>query len=697
LEKLENHNIHDRFNIETFKSGTKTVAIWLLGLAGLKMKSCTTRYLDFQTIKYLPKAAMRLPPGCVGVSIVAMSIRIKTSRMLLSVAALAAFAHVQVRAEQTLPNILWITSEDNGPHLGCYGDTYAVTPNLDRFAKRSLLYTKASSTAPVCAPARTTIISGIYPPATGSEHMRSMTRLPGNFKMYPAYLRELGYYCTNNSKEDYNLEKVGEVWNDSGRKAHWKSRPDGKPFFAIFNHTISHESQIRNKISPANRIHDPAKVNLPAYHPDTPEVRKDWAQYHDRITMMDKLVGKNLRELEEAGLADDTIVFYYGDHGSGMPRSKRWPYFSGLNVPLIIHVPEKFKHLAPPEYKTDGTSDRLVGFIDLAPTLLSIAGSKAPAHMQGHAFMGQHTVPAQKFSFGFRGRMDERYDMVRTVFDGRHVYIRNYMPHKHYGQYLDYMFQTPTTRVWHDLYHAGKLNAAQSIFWQTKPAEELYDLEADPDEVNNLASSKNYSDVMKRMRRAHRNWAAEVRDIGFLPEAEIHSRAGDDSPYEMGHDNSRYDFNAIFKAANAASRKGKKTTEQLPGLIRSDDSAVRYWAAMGYLIRGKNGVRKGREALVAALEDKSPSVRIIAAEALGRYGKNIEAKRAAKVLMQYADPAKNGICLSMLALNALDVIGEHANPHKEAIAKMSRIDPKANPRMRNYANRLIGRIVGDPR
>ena len=619
----------------------------------------------------------------------------KTIRMLLSVAALAAFD--QVRAEQTLPNILWITSEDNGPHLGCYGDTYAVTPNLDRFAKRSLRYTKASSTAPVCAPARTTIISGIYPPATGSEHMRSMTRLPGNFKMYPAYLRQLGYYCTNNSKEDYNLEKVGEVWNDSGRKAHWENRPDGKPFFAIFNHTISHESQIRNKISPANRIHDPAKVRLPAYHPDTPEVRKDWAQYHDRITMMDKLVGKNLRELEEAGLADDTIVFYYGDHGSGMPRSKRWPYFSGLNVPLMIHVPEKFKHLAPPEYKTGGTSDRLVGFIDLAPTLLSITGSKAPEHMQGHAFMGQHTAPVQKFSFGFRGRMDERYDMVRTVFDGRHVYIRNYMPHKPYGQYLDYMFQTPTTRVWHDLYHAGKLNAAQSTFWQTKPAEELYDLESDPDEVNNLARSKDHSDVMKRMRMAHRSWAAEIRDIGFLPEAEIHSRAGDDSPYEMGHDNSRYNFNAIFKAANAASRKGKKNTEQLSGLIRSDDSAVRYWAAMGYLIRGKNGVRKGREALVAALEDKSPSVRIIAAEALGRYGNNIEAKRSAKILMQYANPAKNGICLSMLALNALDVIGEHANPHKETIAKMSRIDPKANPRMRNYANRLIGRIVGDPR
>jgi len=624
-----------------------------------------------------------------------MSIMSRINRLFLLGSALAALGLGQARAEQALPNILWITSEDNGPHLGCYGDSYAVTPHLDRLAKRSLRYTRASSNAPVCAPARTTIISGIYPPATGAEHMRSMTRLPSDFKMYPVYLRQLGYYCTNNSKEDYNLEKVGLVWDEGGRKAHWKNRPDGKPFFAIFNHTISHESQIRNKINPADRIHDPAKVRIPAYHPDTPEVRKDWAQYHDRITMMDKLVGKNLKQLEEAGLTDDTIVFYYGDHGSGMPRSKRWPYFSGLNVPLIVHVPEKFKHLAPPEYAAGGSTDRLVGFIDLAPTLLSIAGAKAPAHMQGHAFMGSHTAPAQPFSFGFRGRMDERYDMVRTVFDGRFVYIRNYMPHKPYGQHLDYMFQTPTTRVWHDLYHADKLNAAQSIFWQTKPAEELYDLDADPDEVNNLARSKEHTDAIRRLRKAHRNWAKEVRDIGFLPEAEIHSRAEKSSPYEMGHDDNRYDFDAVYKAANAASRKGKKTTEQLPDLIKSVDNAVRYWAAMGYLIRGKNGIRKGRAVLTAALDDESPSVRIIAAEALGRYGNNGEGERAAEVLMQYADPAKNGIALSMLALNALDVIGEHNTPHREAISKLARTDPNANSRMRNYANRLIGHILSE--
>ena len=237
-----------------------------------------------------------------------------------------------------LPNILWLTSEDNGPHLGCYGDKYADTPNLDGLAAKGMIYTRAISNAPVCAPARTTIISGMYPTSTGAEHMRSMTQLPKGFKMYPVYLRELGYYCTNNSKEDYNLAKDGQVWNEGGRKATWTNRADkDQPFFAIHNFTVSHESQIRKR--PHQQIHDPAKVRVPAYHPDTPEVRQDWAQYYDKLTEMDKMVGDKLKLIEEQGLADDTIIFYYGDHGSGMPRSKRWPYFSGINVPLIVHVP----------------------------------------------------------------------------------------------------------------------------------------------------------------------------------------------------------------------------------------------------------------------------------------------------------------------------------------------------------------------
>ncbi|MBZ0256690.1 sulfatase, partial [bacterium] len=334
-------------------------------------------------------------------------------------------------ADDDRPNILWITSEDNGPHMGCYGDSFADTPNLDSLAKKSVIYMNAWSTAPVCAPARTTIISGMYPPSTGSEHMRSMSHLPQGFKMYPQYLREAGYYCTNNSKEDYNLEKPGQVWDDSSKKAHFRNRADGQPFFAIFNFTTTHESQIRKR--PHKQVHDPNKVRVPAYHPDTPEVRQDWAQYYDKMTEMDAQAGEILAQLEEDGLTDNTIIFYYGDHGSGMPRSKRWPYNSGLSVPMILHIPEKYKDLRPPDYKRGGSSDRLVGFIDLAQTVLSLAGIKPPAHMQGHAFAGKYTQPEPEYAYGFRGRMDERYDMVRVVRNQQYLYIRNYMPHKIYG------------------------------------------------------------------------------------------------------------------------------------------------------------------------------------------------------------------------------------------------------------------------
>ena len=276
------------------------------------------------------------------------------------------------------PNILWITSEDHGPHLGAYGDDYADTPNLDALARRGMLYRHAWSTAPVCAPARTTIISGVYPPSSGAQHMRSRVRLPGSIKLYPQYLREAGYYCTNNSKEDYNIEKPGRVWDESSGEAHWRKRGAEQPFFAVFNFTQSHESQIRAR--PPKLKHDPAKVRVPAYHPDTPEVRLDWAQYYDKVSEVDALAGNVLSELAADGLAEDTIVFFYAAHGPGMPRGKRWTYNSGLHVPLIVYVPEKYHGLAGLGYKPGGESDRLVGFIDLAPTVLSLAGIEPPKH-----------------------------------------------------------------------------------------------------------------------------------------------------------------------------------------------------------------------------------------------------------------------------------------------------------------------------
>ena len=591
-----------------------------------------------------------------------------------------------------LPNILWLTSEDNGPHLGCYGDKYADTPNLDGLAAKGMIYTRAISNAPVCAPARTTIISGMYPTSTGAEHMRSMTQLPKGFKMYPVYLRELGYYCTNNSKEDYNLAKDGEVWNEGGRKATWTNRPNkDQPFFAIHNFTVSHESQIRKR--PHQQIHDPSKVRVPAYHPDTPEVRQDWAQYYDKLTEMDKMVGEKLELLKEQGLADNTIIFYFGDHGSGMPRSKRWPYFSGINVPLIIHIPEKWKHLASSDYKVGGKSDNRVGFVDLAPTLLSIAGKKPPVHMQGHAFMGKHQTSNQEYGYGFRGRMDERYDMVRSVVGEKFIYIRNYMPHKPYGQHVSYMFQTPTTQVWKKMFEDGKLNQAQSHFWKTKPAEELYDLQKDPDEVMNLAKSSEHAAILKKMRSAHLSHIRKIRDIGFLPEGEIHSRAKGSTPYEIARDSKKYPFEKILAAAELATSLKKKDLPKIADLLTDNDSAVRYWGAIGLLTHKKSGTKAFAKELVNALNDKSPYVRATAAEALGRYGSKNEQILAVKTLGELADPIENGCFPSMLAMNAIDHLDNKAKPILSRIKSMPRTPEGVDKRFQGYVGRLIDTTV----
>ncbi|HKQ39985.1 MAG TPA: sulfatase-like hydrolase/transferase [Verrucomicrobiae bacterium] len=531
------------------------------------------------------------------------------------------------------PNILWITSEDNGPQLGCYGDAFAQTPNLDRLAARGMIYLNVWSVAPVCAPARTALISGLYPSSTGSEHMRSIVNLPAHMKMFPQYLRQAGYYCSNNNKEDYNLEKPGKVWDDSSKNAHWKNRTPSQPFFAVFNHVVTHESQIRKR--PHEFKHDPAKVRVPKFHPDAREVREDWAEYYDKMTEMDALAGANLHELEEAGLAENTIVFYFGDHGPGMPRCKRWPYNSGLHVPLIIYAPQKFRHLIP-GYSAGGQSDRLISFVDFAPTVLTIAGIKPPGWMQGVPLNG----PAPKYLHGLRGRMDERYDLVRTICDKRYVYIRNYMPHKIYGQHIGYMFETPTTRVWQRMYLRGQCAPEQVAFWEKKPMEELYDLQGDPDEVHNLAGSRDHRKILERMRKAQQEHALKTRDVGFLPEGEIHSRSSNSSPYEVAQDNRRYPLQRILAAAEWAA--STNNVSQAAKFLQDEDSAVRFWGVMGLLIHGT----KNSSALEAALKDPSPYVRITAAEALGR----------SDVLLDLSSADQQGLYVAMWALNALDSI-----------------------------------------
>ena len=608
-------------------------------------------------------------------------------------AAVALWLHWPCQAA-TPPNLLWIVCEDINPHLGCYGDAYARTPNLDRFAGRALRYAHCWSSAPVCAPARTTLISGVYPTSTGAEHMRSEVALPPGMRMYPQLLRARGYYCCNNSKEDYNLKKPGRVWDESSPRAHWRNRAPGQPFMAVFNLEVTHESRIRTR--PHALQHDPAQARLPAYHPDTPEVRHDWAQYYDQITVMDGLFARRLQELQEAGLAEDTIVFFYGDNGSGMPRSKRWPYNSGLHVPLLVRIPEKFKPLAPKDYLPGGVTDRLVGFIDFAATLLSLADLQPPDWMQGQAFLGPHATPPPRYLHGFRGRMDERYDLVRSVRDQRYIYIRNYMPHLIYGQYIDYMFQTPTTRVWKRLYDEGKLRPPQTFFWESKPPEELYDLETDPDEVRNLAASPAHQTVLEELRQAQRQQVLKVRDVGFLAEAEQHARARGTTLFDLGHDPRKYPLENILAMADLASLLKPEAVPRLQDGLKDGDSAVRYWAALGLLMRGTPAVEAARGALRTALQDESPSVRITAARALGQFGPPADLAAALPVLQALASPVENSAYVSMQALNAIKALGPKAAPLLATLKRLPAKDPAAPARANSYVARLLEKLTGQP-
>jgi arylsulfatase A-like enzyme len=613
--------------------------------------------------------------------------RLALTLLLLGLARLAGAAE--------LPNILWLTSEDHGQEMGCYGDKLARTPHIDALAAKGMIFRHAWSNNPVCAPARTTIISGVYSHSSGGLHMRSMVPMPAGAKMYPQFLRETGYYCTNNNKEDYNLRKPDGTWDDSSPQAHWRKRPDGKPFFAIFNSTKSHESQIRKR--PYRAVTDPAKVRVPAYHPDIPEVRQDWGQYYDIVSEVDADAGAHLKDLAAAGLADDTIVFYYGDHGSGMPRSKRWPCNSGLQVPLVVYFPPKWQHLAPKEYKAGGKSDRMVSFVDLAPTLLSIAGIRPPAYMQGYAFAGPFQSAPQPYLYGSRGRMDERMDNVRSLTDGRYVYLRNFHPHVSQAQHVDFQFQTPTTRLWRKLYDEGKTTDAQSIFWRTpKAPEELYDLQTDRDEVNNLATSPQHRAILEKLRAALRAHLERVRDVCLLPEGEIHSRSQGTTPYDLARDNARYPLARIFDAADLASRLDPAALPQLRTLITDTDSAVRYWAALGFLMRGQAGVTDGAAVLRAALADPSPFVRIVAAQALAAHGSAADLTAALAVLRELAPPDKNGMLVSMPALSAIEALGPKAASLTELVRTMSPKGPSPDNRFDGYVPRLIANIAPPP-
>jgi len=435
---------------------------------------------------------------------------------------------IPLKAEETKtqrPNILWVSCEDISPDLGCYGDSYAVTPNIDKLAAQGVRYTNAYSHAGVCAPARSGIITGMYPTTIGTHYMRCKGVPPAQVKCFTEYLRAAGYYCTNNSKTDYQFDPPMTAWDESSRKAHWRGRAKGQPFFAVINLTVSHES--RNWPKKGEKIfHDPAQAVVPPYYPDTPVVRQNLARYYDNVTKMDEQAGKILQQLDEDGLADNTIVWFWGDHGRGLPRGKRWIYDSGIHVPLVIRIPAKWRKLVmpgnPDSVKPESVDDELVAFIDFAPTMLSLAGVKIPSHIQGHAFLGSQKAKPREYIFAARDRMDEAYDLIRAVRDKRFKYIRNYMPHLTRGQDIEYMNRMPAMQEMRRLNAEGKLKGPKKQYFEpTKPVEELYDTHTDPHEVKNLAGDPKYKKVLERMRKVHAEWVQETSDIGLIPEPEF--------------------------------------------------------------------------------------------------------------------------------------------------------------------------------
>ncbi|NGP45443.1 sulfatase-like hydrolase/transferase [Bacillaceae bacterium SIJ1] len=427
------------------------------------------------------------------------------------------------------PNIVWISLEDTSPRFGCYGDDVARTPHIDRLASEGTVFTQAFATAGVCAPSRSAIITGMYQTSIGTHHMRTTHTnvatpelptpyeavVPHYVKAFTEYLRAAGYYCTNNKKTDYQFHAPFTAWDELGDQAHWRNRKEGQPFFSVFNPTLTHESGMWPEKERHPLETDPNDVELPPYLPDTLKCREALARHYDNIADSDNIVGDILQQLEDDGLRENTIVFLWSDHGEGLPRAKRWPYDAGIRIPLIVRWPG--------QVASKTVSDQLVSLVDLAPTVLSLAGINVPAHLEGQSFLGDDAV-GRDYIFATRDRYDESYDMVRAIRDDQFKYIRHYDPNLPYLLWIPYQNKHPVQQELWRLYAAGKLEDQQRILFNERAAEELYDLQNDPHEVNNLAANPVYQERLETMRLALDEWRQRTGDLGELSETELVER-----------------------------------------------------------------------------------------------------------------------------------------------------------------------------
>lgn len=609
--------------------------------------------------------------------------RAKTNlRSLMGVAFAMALAAPALAANR--PNILWLVSEDNSTFLGCYGDPLARTPTLDKLAREGVLFERCF-TQPVCAPSRFTLITGTFAVSSGpANHMRAQGKIPPTIKGFPQLLRDAGYYTANNAKTDYNAPiNLKQTWDESSKQAHYRDRAAGQPFFSAFNHEVTHEGCLFPETDKPFDFTptDPAKIRVPPYQPDTTEIRADWARYYDHIALMDGQIASKLKELEQTGLADDTIVFYYADNGGVLPRSKRFLQRSGTHVPLIVYFPPKWRHLAPAPPSSRLTQP--VSFVDFAPTVLSLAGVKIPDYMPGRPFAGPR-IATNEFVFCTRDRMDERYDVMRSVMDSRWLYIRNFRPDLPFVQPLEYMFKARGYQSWARTAREGKLTGATAQFWGEKPVEELYDLAADPDNVKNLAGDPAHRATLERLRAALQAHTLEIVDNGFIPEGSAVEG------YEASRQPGAVPLQRIYELATLASARDE---ENLPHLITAlDDSneAIRWWAAQGCtMLRGK--AQAAEPTLRKRLDDSSGAVRVAAAEALAALGR--EELSLPVLERQLADTGHGAFALQ--AGNVLDRLGDAARPALPAMKRVLAGLPESSEanQMEGYLRRMLNHTI----
>ncbi|MEM6319423.1 MAG: sulfatase [Bacteroidota bacterium] len=528
------------------------------------------------------------------------------------------------------PNILWIVTEDNSKHyLDLYEEGGAVMPTIEALAKKGITFNHAFSNAPVCSVARSTIISGCYAPRTGAQYHRKMEKvpMPEGLKMFPYYLRQAGYYTTNNSKEDYNFSTSEETWDESSKQATYRNRKDGQPFFHVQNFGITHEGQLhfsKEKMDKNSTNAAVATIQPFPYHPNTPTFRYTYAWYQDLHQKADKAIQQFLQKLEADGLMDDTIIFYYGDHGGVLPRSKGYIYESGVHVPLVVYVPEKWQHLMPT--KAGSRSDAFVQFIDLAPTVLHLAGVSVPKQMDGQPFLGKEISAAdlakRTTAFSYADRFDEKYDLVRAVRQGKYKYIRNYQPFNVDALFNFYRYKMLAFQEWATLYQAGKLNAEQAQFFQPRAVEALYDLEKDPHEVNNLAAMPAYQTKLKELRGLLQQQVKSMPDLSFYPEPYFLEK-GLASPTQFGQQHQR-EIAQLVDIADLSLLPFDKAKKRIKRALKSSNPWERYWGTIVCSTFGTTAKKFYKKAKKISQADEEPLVKMRAIEFLALSGQTID-------------------------------------------------------------------------